>query len=91
MIINYYFQALKDPKYSIVYANLCKVMSILKVETHTEEGKTKVITFRRVLLTKFQQKFESEEVRDKEMESTLNTIKEAHDVSSLMLMIYNVL
>ena len=78
------FQALKDPKYSIAYANLCKVMSTLKVETPTEEGKVKVITFRRMLLTRVQQKFESKE-GDEEKEGMLNTIKEAHDVSSFGL------
>ena len=78
--MNYNFQALKDPKYSIVYANLCKVMSTVKVEVHTEEEKPKIITFRRILLTRIQQAFEGME-SDEEKQSILNAIKEVHDVS----------
>ena len=82
--MDYHFQVLKDPKYGIVYANLCKVMSTVKVSTEalTEDGKPKIITFRRVLLTKIQQEFESKE-SDKEIRSMLNAIKETHDVSFL--------
>ena len=78
--MDYNFQALKDPKYSIVYANLCKVMSTVKVEVLTEEGKAIIVTFRRMLLTRIQQEFESKE-SDEEKRSMLNAIKEAHDVS----------
>ena len=78
--MDYNFQALKDPKYSTAYANLCKVMSTVKVKALTEEGKGKTITFRRVLLTRIQQEFESKE-SDEEKQSMLSAIKEAHDVS----------
>ena len=75
-------QALEEPKFSIAYANLCKVMSTIKVEVPTEpEGKPKVITFRRVLLTKCQQEFEKDKKDDEEREKMLNAIKETEDVS----------
>ena len=82
MQIHYHFQALKDFKYGIVYANLCKVMSTVNVTVEPLIGdeKPKIITFRRVLLTKVQQEFESKE-SDKEIRSMLNAIKETHDVS----------
>ena len=74
-------QALEEPKFSIAYANLCKVMSTIKVEVATEpEGKTKVITFRRVLLTKCQQEFEKDKKDDEEREKMLDAIKETEDV-----------
>ena len=75
-------QALEEPKFSIAYANLCKVMSTIKVEVPAEpEGKPKVITFRRVLLTKCQQEFEKDKKDDEEREKMLNAIKETEDVS----------
>ena len=46
------------------------------------EGKTKVVTFRRVLLTKCQQEFEKDKKDDEERENMLNAIKEAEDVST---------
>ena len=58
-------------------------MSTIKVEVPTEpEGKTKVITFRRVLLTKCQQEFEKDKRDDEERENMLNAIKETEDVST---------
>ena len=74
-------QALKDPKYCVVYANLCKVMSTIKLEVlGNSEGKTRVITFRRVLLTRVQQEFESKERKEDE-KNMLNVVKETHYVS----------
>ena len=75
-------QALEEPKFSIAYANLCKVMSTIKVEVIPEEGKAKVVTFRRVLLTKCQQEFEKDKKDDEDRENMLNAIKETEDVSS---------
>ena len=43
--------------YSLAYANLCRVLSPVKVEW-TQDGETKFTTFRRVLLTKCQREFE---------------------------------
>ena len=74
-------QALEEPKFSIAYANLCKVMSTIKVEVIPEEGKAKVVTFRRVLLTKCQQEFEKDKKDDDDREKMLNAIKETEDVS----------
>ena len=66
-------QALEEPNFSIAYANLCKVMSPIKVEWVQEEGKTKSTNFRRMLLTKCQQEFE----KDKKDDETIETMKEA--------------
>ena len=74
-------QVLNDPKYSIAYANLCKVMSTIKVKLLAKEARTKVVTFRRVLLTRVQQEFENTEMSDEEKETMLKTIKETHNVS----------
>ena len=58
-------------------------MSTIKVEVPAEaEAKTKVITFRRVLLTKCQQEFEKDKKDDEEREKMLNAIKETEDVST---------
>ena len=70
--------------YTIAYANLCKVMSTIKVEVPTEpEGRSKVITFRRVLLTRLQQEFEKDMKDDEERERMLCAIKETEDVSKM--------
>ena len=61
-------------------------MSTIKVEVPPEsEGKAKVITFRRVLLTKCQQEFEKDKKDDEEREKMLNAIKETEDVSAKTL------
>ena len=58
-------------------------MSTIKVEVPAEaEGKAKVITFRRVLLTKCQQEFEKDKKDDEEREKMLSAIKETEDVST---------
>ena len=67
-------------------------MSTIKVDVPAEpEGKPKVITFRRVLLTKLQQEFEKDKKDDEERENMLNAIKETEDVSpgSVLSKIYN--
>ena len=52
------------------------------MEVPTEaEGRTKVITFRRVLLTRCQQEFEKDKKDDEEREKMLIAIKEMEDVS----------
>ena len=52
------------------------------MEVPTEvKGKARVITFRRVLLTKFQQEFEEDKRDDEEREKMLYAIKETEDVS----------
>ena len=84
--ILYLPQALEEPKFSIAYANLCKVMSTIKVEMIPEEGKSKVVTFRRVLLTKCQQEFEKDKKDDDDREKMLNAIKETEDVSFIEYM-----
>ena len=82
-LIHLFSQALAEPIFSIAYANLSKVMSTIKVEVPTEpEGKIKVITFRRVLLTKCQREFEKDKRDDEEREKILNAIKETEDVSN---------
>ena len=61
--------------YSIAYANLCKVMTPIKVDVIVEEGKIKCTNFRRMLLTKCQHEFE----KDKQDDATL---EEMHDKST---------
>ena len=57
-------------------------MSTIKVEIPTKpERKPKVITFRRMLLSKCQQEFEKNKRNDEEREKILNAIKETEDVS----------
>ena len=77
-------QAIQEPKYSIAYANLCKVMSTIKVELPSEErGEQKFLRFRRVLLTKCQQEFEKDKKEDEKRENMLDAIKKMDDVSQL--------
>ena len=61
-------------------------MSTIKVEIPTKpERKPKVITFRRMLLSKCQQEFEKNKRNDEEREKILNAIKETEDVSSRII------
>ena len=76
----FFWQALEEPSFSIAYANLCKVLSPIKVEC-PHDGKTKVTTFRRVLLTKCQQEFEKDKKEDEEKERMLVAIEQAETVS----------
>ena len=74
-------QALEEPKFSIAYANLCKVMSTIKVDGPVDDGKAKIITFRRVLLTKCQQEFEKDKKDDEDRDNMLKAIEDTDDVS----------
>ena len=69
-------QALEEPSFSIAYANLCKVMSPLKVEWE-EEGKAKHTNFRRELLTKCQAEFERDKKDDEEHDKKQKAVDEA--------------
>ena len=73
------WQALEEPNFSIAYANLCKVLSPIKVEWSVDR-KTKFTTFRRVLLTKCQQEFEKDKKDDEEREEMLAAIEKAETV-----------
>ena len=85
-LIHLFSQVLEEPTFRVAYANLCKVMSTIKVEVPTEpKGKPRVITFRRILLTKCQQEFEKDMRDDEEREKILNAIKETEDVSSRII------
>ena len=74
-------QALEEPNFSIAYANLCKVLSPIKVEWTDEEGKSRTTNFRRVLLNKCQQEFEKDKKDDDNRDSMLSQIAEAESVS----------
>ena len=58
-------------------------MSTIKVDVATEEGKPKVVTFRRVLLTKCQQEFEKDKKDNKDREKMLAAIKDTEDVNNI--------
>ena len=78
-----YMQVVKGPKYSIAYANLCKVMSTTKVrESTTVGGSQRDVTFLRILISKLQQEFERNKDDDEEREGLLRAIEAAQDVSS---------
>eukprot|EP00731_Ephydatia_muelleri_P015444 Em0008g1164a len=62
-------KALEETNYSEVYANLCRVLAPLAVETVKAEGKPQTVTFRRLLLTKCQQEFEKDMQEDEERET----------------------
>ncbi len=74
--------------YGIAYANLCKVMSPIKVEWTTEEGKPKVTNFRRMLLTKFQQEFEKDKKDDETLQKMREGISKAETVRLCALKFY---
>jgi hypothetical protein len=77
---------LEEPSFSIAYANLCKVMSPIKVEIQQEEGKPpKVTNFRRMLLTKCQQEFEKDKKDDETLEKMRESIEQAASVSCLTM------
>jgi hypothetical protein len=57
-------------------------MSIIKVECTAEDGALRVITFRRVLLSKVQQEFEKDKEDDEEREGLLRAIEATQDVST---------
>ena len=81
LVCLFVFQALEEPNFSIAYANLCKVMSPIKVEFILDGGKTKKSTnFRRMLLTKCQTEFEKDKKDDETLEKMREGIKEAETV-----------
>ena len=80
-------QALEEPNFSIAYANLCKVMSPIKVEWVQEEGKTKSTNFRRMLLTKCQQEFEKDKKDDEIIETMKEAIEKAETVRGVVIII----
>jgi DNA-binding phage protein len=65
-------------------------MSTIKVKALAADGKPKIITFRRMLLSRIQQLFDSRE-SDEETQSMLNAIKETHDVSFLNIILHAIL
>ena len=71
---------MEEPSFSIAYANLCKVMSPIKVEVVSEEGKTRHTNFRRMLLTKCQKEFEKDKKDDENLEAMLKEIEKAETV-----------
>ena len=56
-------------------------MSTIKVEGPIDDGRTRIITFRRVLLTKCQQEFEKDKKDDEDRENMLKAIEDTDDVS----------
>ena len=72
---------MKGSKYSVAYANLCKVMSTIKVEYTAEDGHPRIYIFRRILLTKVQREFEKTKEDDEEREGLLRAIEATQDVS----------
>ena len=71
---------MEEPSFSVAYANLCKVMSPIKVEFVSEEGMTKHTNFRRMLLTKLQKEFEKDKKDDENLETMLKEIEKAKTV-----------
>ena len=67
--------------YSIAYANLSKVMSPIRVEWTTKDGKAKQTNFKCMLLTKCQQEFEKDKNDDKTLEKIKEEIANAETVS----------
>lgn len=74
-----YLQAAEKPDCTVAYANLCKVLSPIKVEW-TEHGKIKTTTFRTVLLTKCQHEFERGDKANEQEETMLAAIEKAETV-----------
>ena len=76
----YYLQIILEPRFAIMYAKLCKVMSPMKVECVSEEGKTKHLSFRKVLLAMFQKELEKDKKDDQNMTIMQKTIETAETV-----------
>eukprot|EP00731_Ephydatia_muelleri_P015427 Em0008g1147a len=70
-------KALEETNVSEVYANLCRVLAPLAVETVNAEGKPQAVTFRRLLLTKCQQEFEKDMQEDEERETMQKGVETA--------------
>ena len=71
--------------YSEVYANLCRVLAPLAVETVNAEGKPQTVNFRRLLLTKCQQEFEKDMQEDEERETMQKGVETAETVSHVTI------
>ena len=63
-----------------MYANLCRVLAPIRIDTE-KEGKPHIITFRRLLLTKCQQEFEKDKQEDEEREAMQKGVEAAETVS----------
>ncbi|KAL5490853.1 hypothetical protein EMCRGX_G016045 [Ephydatia muelleri] len=70
-------RAITETMYSEVYANLCRVLAPLAVETVNAEGKPQTVNFRRLLLTKCQQEFEKDMQEDEERETMQKGVETA--------------
>ena len=68
-----------------MYANLCRVLAPLAVETVNAEGKPQAVTFRRLLLTKCQQEFEKDKQEDEERETMQKGVETAETVSRVTI------
>ena len=73
-------QAVGQQRFSIAYANLCKVMSPIKVEWVAEDGNIRSNNFRRMLLTKCQKEFQKDKKDDESVKSMLADIKTTETV-----------
>ena len=68
-----------------MYANLCRVLAPLAVETVNAEGKPQAVTFRRLLLTKCQEEFEKDKQEDEERKTMQKGVETAETVSHVTI------
>eukprot|EP00731_Ephydatia_muelleri_P015436 Em0008g1156a len=70
-------RAITETTFIEVYANLCRVMAPLAVETVHAEGKPQTITFKRLLLSRCQQEFEKDMQEDEERKTMQKGVETA--------------
>lgn len=81
---------MKQPVFSIIFANLCQVMSPIEIEwENVEDGTTQRTSFYRLLLNKVQQKFENHG-NDKHIVSLRHAIGQANTVGTITTKLFTI-
>lgn len=68
-------QAVDEPKFTEIYAQMCKVLSSIKVPAEPGNNGEPEVTFRKLLLSRCRAEFEKNpEARQKEIEETADPV-----------------
>lgn len=85
--VNFFLQAIDEPGFAKAYANMCKLVANMevKLDDKTSDKKGNSVVFRKLLLTRCQNEFESNKAAELDSEKRLQEIKECTDPVSICL------
>jgi hypothetical protein len=79
-------QAVDEPKFTEIYARMCKVLSSMKVPAERGNNGEPEVTFRKLLLGRCRAEFEKNPEAEINLEATQKEIEETADPVSASLM-----